>query len=312
MTPLVLPLPGNANLAGRLARRLGGELGTLTVRRFPDGESYVRLDTDAAGRSVVLVCTLDRPDEKVLPLYFAAATARELGAARIGLVAPYLAYMRQDARFQPGEGVTSVQFARLLSGAVDWLVTVDPHLHRVAALTDIYGVPATTVASAGAIAAWLKANVPAPLVIGPDSESEQWVMAVADGAGAPHVVLSKVRHGDREVEVSVPDVDRWRSHTPVLVDDIISTASTMIETVGHLRQTGLGAPVCIGVHAIFAGHAYRDLLAMGAARIVTCDTIPHASNAITLDAPIAEQTRALLEPARGPHAVGSGGPRRRG
>jgi ribose-phosphate pyrophosphokinase len=296
MTPRVFPLPGNGDLAARLARRLGADLGELTVRRFPDGESYVRFDTPPAGRSVVLVCTLDRPDEKVVPLCFAASTARELGAERVGLVAPYLAYMRQDARFQPGEGVTAPQFARLLSGVVDWLVTVDPHLHRVAALTDIYRVPATAVASAGVVAAWLRAHVRAPLVVGPDSESAQWVRAVADRADAPHVVLSKVRHGDREVEVSVPDVDRWRTHTPVLVDDIISTASTMIETVGHLRQTGLGAPVCVGVHAVFAGHAYRDLLAMGPARVATCDTIPHASNAIALDGPIAEHVRPLLEP----------------
>ena len=293
-TPLVLPLPGNGDLAGRLARRLSAEVGALTVRRFPDGESYVRLHSDVGGRSVVLVCTLDRPDDKLVPLYFLAATARELGAARVGLVAPYLAYMRQDTRFQPGEGVTSAQFARLLSSTVDWLVTVDPHLHRVASLADIYRVPAVTVAAAPAIAAWLRAHVAEPLVIGPDSESEQWVRAVADAAGAPHVVLAKVRRGDRDVEVSVPEVDRWRGRTPVLVDDIISTAGTMIETVGRIRRAGLADPICIGVHAVFASDAYSELLAAGAARIVTCDTVLHASNAIPLDEPIAAQVRPLV------------------
>ena len=294
LKPLVLPLPGNGDLASRLASRLDADLGAATVRRFPDGESYVRLETDVDGRSLALVCTLDRPDDKVLPLYFVAATARELGAARVGLVAPYLAYMRQDTRFQPGEGITSAQFARLLSSAVDWLVTVDPHLHRVGALTDIYRVPATAVAAAPAIAAWLRANVDAPLVIGPDSESVQWARAVAEMADAPHVVLSKVRRGDRDVEVSVPDVARWRGRTAVLVDDIISTAGTMIEAVGHVRRAGLVDPVCVGVHAVFASDAYSELLAAGAARVVTCDTVLHASNAIALDEPVAAAVRPFL------------------
>jgi len=293
-TPLVLPMPGNGDLAGRLARRLSAEVGALSVRRFPDGESYVRLLSNVAGRSVALVCTLDRPDDKLVPLYFLAATARELGAARVGLVAPYLAYMRQDARFQPGEGVTSAQFARLLSSAVDWLVTVDPHLHRVATLAEIYQVPAVAVAAAPAIAAWVRAHVAEPLVVGPDSESEQWVRAVADAAGAPHVVLAKVRRGDRDVEVSVPDVARWRGRTAVLVDDIISTAGTMIEAVGHVRRAGLVDPVCVGVHAVFASDAYSELLAAGAARVVTCDTVLHASNAIALDEPVAAAVRPFL------------------
>ncbi|WP_164119514.1 ribose-phosphate pyrophosphokinase-like domain-containing protein, partial [Stenotrophomonas maltophilia] len=84
---------------------------------------------------------LAQPNEKILPLIFAAATARELGAARVGLVAPYLAYMRQDRRFNPGEAVTSRQMAHLVSGAFDWMVTVDPHLHRYSDLSEIYSIP---------------------------------------------------------------------------------------------------------------------------------------------------------------------------
>jgi ribose-phosphate pyrophosphokinase len=84
------------------------------------------------------------------------------------------------------------------------------------------------------------------------------------------------------VEVSIPQVEAYRHHTPVLVDDIISTARTMIETIGHLKKAGMRPPVCIGVHAIFAEHAYQDLLDSGAAKVVTCNTIPHESNAIDL------------------------------
>lgn len=72
------------------------------LRRFPDGESYVRLDAPVGGRDALLVCGLDRPDERLLPLVFAAGAARELGAASVGIVAPYLGYLRQDRRFRDG------------------------------------------------------------------------------------------------------------------------------------------------------------------------------------------------------------------
>lgn len=290
--PVVLPLPGNEQLATALAAELGAEVGRLTLRRFPDGESYARLDTPVKDRDVVLLCTLDRPDDKVLPLLFVAATSAELGAAQVGLVAPYLAYMRQDRRFQSGEAVTSGHFARLLSGAVDWVVTVDPHLHRRTSLSEIYSVPTAVMHAAPLVAAWIRANVARPLLVGPDVESQQWVRAVAEDAGAPHVVLAKIRRGDRDVEVSVPEVERWSAHTPVLVDDIISTARTMIETVRHLARAGLAAPICVGVHAVFADRAYEDLLGAGAAQVVTCNTIPHASNAIDVTSLLGEGVRA--------------------
>ena len=130
MKPLLLALPGNEAFATALAQDAALELGRIQVRRFPDGESYVRIETPVAGRRVALVCTLDRPDEKILQVLFAAEAVRELGAQSVGLVSPYLAYMRQDHRFHPGEAVTSLSFGRVVSRAVDWLVTVDPHLHR--------------------------------------------------------------------------------------------------------------------------------------------------------------------------------------
>ncbi len=71
-------------------------------------------------------------------------------------------------------------------------------------------------------------------------------------------------------------------HTPVLVDDIISTARTMIEAVKHFKSTKIKAPVCIGVHGIFAGDAYDSLIKAGAGQIITCNTISHFSNAIDL------------------------------
>lgn len=140
MKPLIFALHGQDKLSADLAVLLGGETGHLTIRRFPDGESYVRLDTPVTGHPVILVCDMRDPDAKILQICFAAAAAKELGATCVGLVAPYLPYMRQDLRFQPGEAITSASFARLIGGFADWLVTVDPHLHRYASLGEIYAI----------------------------------------------------------------------------------------------------------------------------------------------------------------------------
>lgn len=291
---LLLPLPGNDSLADALATRIDAEIGKVTVRRFPDRESYVRIESPVEGRTVLLCCTLDRPDDKIMPLLFLAEAARDLGAGKVGLVAPYLAYMRQDHRFQPGEGITSFYFAQLLSSMVDGLVTVDPHLHRHRSLEEIYSIPCRAVRAAPAISNWIRTHLPDPLLIGPDRESEQWVAAAADGAGAPYLILEKTRRGDRKVEISLPTADRWRDRTPVLIDDIISSAGTMIEAVGQLRRVGLPPPVCIGVHAVFADQAHADLLASGAGQVATCNTIPHPSNRIDISDLLAEGIRSLL------------------
>lgn len=294
MTPILFAMPGNERLAEQLCAARSWQFGNLQTRQFPDGESYVRFLTDIAGHDIAIVCTLDFPDQKVMPLYLAASIARELGAKRIGLVVPYLAYMRQDARFQSGEGITAAHFARLISGVCDWLVTVDPHLHRILDLSEVYSVPTRVVRAAPEIARWIAANVERPLIIGPDAESEQWVAEVA-GTAYPYTVLQKTRHGDHDVEVSVPDIARWRDRTPVLVDDIASTARTMIAAVSHLRAAGAAAPVCIAVHAIFTGSAYTALQGAGVARIVSCNTILHESNQIDLHAPVGRAMQSLLE-----------------
>lgn len=288
MRPLLVALARRAPLAEPLAGAAGCEIARMEVRRFPDGETYLRYDTSPAGRHLVLLCSLDRPNDKILPLLFAAAAARDLGAASIGLVSPYLAYMRQDRRFQPGEAVTSAYFARTLSHEFDWLVTVDPHLHRRSDLSEIYPMPAVALHAAPLIADWIAGNVERPVLLGPDEESEQWVAAVAARIGAPATVLRKLRRGDRDVEISVPGIDGLRGHTPVLLDDIMSTARTMIETVGHVVRMGMRPPVCVAIHGIFAGSALADLVAAGAARVVTCNTVAHCSNEIDVTGILAD------------------------
>jgi ribose-phosphate pyrophosphokinase len=289
---VVIPLPGNKALATAIAGQLNAELGSLETRSFPDEETYLRFAGQLNDRTVILVCSLNKPDPKFLSLVFAADTARDLGAAKVVLVAPYLCYLRQDRRFHPGEAVTSVSFARRLSSSFDSFVTVDPHLHRYRSLDEIYSIPSRVVQSAAAIAEWILKNERSVILIGPDIESEQWASDVASQAGSPYRVLRKERFGDRNVKIELPDLTEFKGRRPVLIDDIVSSGRTMTETARQLRQQGLAAPVCIAVHGLFTPQTERELLEV-AARVVTTNTVPHHTNDIDLSQAITKQVTAL-------------------
>lgn len=277
---IIFAFPGYETFACKMRDQTGFLLGSLAINRFPDGESLVTLKTDVKNKDVIVVCGLDNVDDKIMPLMFFTHLAREFGAKRVGLVAPYLGYMRQDRRFHPGQAITSVIFSKYLSSLVDLLVTLDPHLHRHKSLDEIYMIPTVVLHAREEIGKWIKTNVKNPVIVGPDEESRQWVKDVAEKIQVPFIVLEKIRHGDRDVKVSVPDVGAYRDYTPILVDDIISTAQTMIETVKHLHKAAMKPPVCIGIHAIFAGEAYSRLKNAGVAKIATTNTVLHETNEI--------------------------------
>jgi ribose-phosphate pyrophosphokinase len=284
----IIPLQGNEALAGKIASAINAEVGEVSIRPFPDGETYVRILSDVKDKEVIIVATLHYPDDKLLPLYFLTSLLKDSGVKKITLVAPYLAYMRQDKKFQPGEAVTSGYFASLISTFADRLITIDPHLHRRHSMSEIYTIPCTVIHASSHISEYINKHIQNPLLIGPDAESEQWVSMVAKEAQAPFIILQKERLGDNSVKVSIPQVEQYRNHTPVLVDDIISTARTMIESVKHLSDLNMKPPICIGVHAVFAGRAYEDLLNSGVEKVITCNTIPHISNQIDLSQSIIE------------------------
>lgn len=298
MTRVLLPFPQQRGIAEAMAPPLDARVGHVDWRRFPDGESLVAIDDALSGADVAIVASLHHPDELSIALRFAAATAREFGARSVGLVAPYLAYMRQDKRFHSGEAISAPLYARFLEESYNWLVTVDPHLHRNKELSALYRIPTARVAAAPVVAQWIRDNVPDAVLIGPDSESEQWVADIAQRVGLPWQVLRKERRGDRDVQISLPDVESARGRTPVIVDDIVSSGRTVIETLGHLRRLGLPSAVCVAIHALFAEDAYDQLLKAGAARVVTTDSIPHASNAMSIAGLLAEACNDLFGPSR--------------
>lgn len=293
--PIIFPLFGYDELANTIQNKCHYDHGTIILHQFPDEETLIKIDSDVRDRTTIFIGSLDWPNTKILPLIFAVETARSLGSSNIILVAPYLSYMRQDKVFEPGQGITSKYFAKLISRYFDGLITIDPHLHRWNKLSAIYEIPTHVLHATDKIAHWIHDNIKRPVLIGPDSESRQWVDDIAQKAKAPYLILEKKRKGDSSVEISMTNLEQYRDFTPVLIDDIISTGVTMIETIKQLRFLKMASPVCIGVHAVFAGDAYQTLLASGVDKIITCNTISHVSNGIDISDDIINILRIGLD-----------------
>lgn len=277
-----------------LTSSLRARQGELQFRRFPDGESYLRILSDCRDQDVVVLHTLLDPDRDILALLFLATALKQQGAKRVGLVAPYLAYMRQDTAFQSGEVITSRIFAEIISAHFDWLLTVDPHLHRFASLEEIYRIPCMTLHLAPVLHRWIKAHIKNPLLIGPDRESAQWVETAGRDLDMPFLVLEKQRKGDRDVQINVPAMQQWQQHTPVLVDDIIASGHTLLNTMTQLKALGFRRCTCVAIHGIFAEHSYETLKASGA-DIITTTSIAHDSNQIDISASLVNAVESFLD-----------------
>lgn len=290
----VFHLTQNPHLAWNIETFPGAYTGNMEIRSFPDGETYVRVNSDVEDRIPIIICTLNHPDSKFLPLYYLARTLKDLNARAIYLVAPYLSYMRQDRRFKAGEGITSVYFAHLLSHFLNGLITIDPHLHRYDSLSEIYSIPTEVGHASQAMAEWLDRNIARPVLIGPDEESDQWVSSIASKSQIPYTVLDKKRTGDFDVNVSGPRLQQYENHTPVLVDDIISTGQTQVETIKQLQKMDLNDPVCLCIHPIFAGEALQRLTDLSPQNIVSCNTISHPTNQIDLSQLLHKQLHQIL------------------
>ena len=183
-----------------------------------------------AASTTIIYASLDRPNDKLLAILFAAEALRRSGAKRLVLLAPYLCYMRQDTAFHEGEAISQKAVGRLIAASWTASITVDAHLHRTADIGAVFpGIEAENLSAMAAIAMALRKTGidPATIAIGPDAESHPWVSDLADQLGLAHTVARKTRHGDRTVEIGFAEAGLVAGRPVLLVDDIVSSGGTL-------------------------------------------------------------------------------------
>ena len=278
---LLLGFDDQAPLGEALAATLGVPWRVISRHRFPDGEAKLTLPPRLPGR-VALLRGLHLGSDRIVEALIAGPAARALGAHHVTLVAPYLPYMRQDIEFNPGEAVSQRHMAALLAREFDAVVTVDPHLHRIASLDEVmppgHGIALT---AAPLLGQWVASHVPGALLLAPDEEAEQWVRAAAGAQGLDHAVCHKQRHGDREVQVSLPDAD-VRGRAVVVIDDVASTGHTLMQAARGALSRGAASVDVAVTHGLFVGDALQGLRAAGVRQVCSTDSVPHPSNVVSV------------------------------
>ena len=284
---LLLGFPDYQLQAKNLARLLKVDFAEVEIHTFPDGESKLKLPAEIPDK--IIICrSLNFPNDKLIELYFIVKAVRAKGCEHITLIAPYLCYMRQDKAFSQGEIVSQKMAGKFIASLVDEVITVDPHLHRIDNLDEVIKAKRTlTLSAAALISNHISLRVSDPLIIGPDEESVQWVKKIAEIQGYEYMVAEKTRHGDREVDIVLPQSD-IEDRNVVLIDDVASTGKTLINAVQQLLEHGVKDIYCAVTHALFVEDSYEKLLSMGVKEIWSTDSVAHPSNCISLASLIAE------------------------
>ncbi|MBW2969206.1 ribose-phosphate diphosphokinase [Candidatus Woesearchaeota archaeon] len=289
---IVLGGTNSKELAKKTAYKLKAKYGSLIIDRFPDGELYLRLPFKVSRQKVILIESMHpNPDLSLIETIFAARTCKELGAKEVILVAPYLAYLRQDKRFHPRECWSNRIMAALLTCA-DKILVIDPHLQRISKLNSIFPIPARKISANTVLADYIKKNIKNPIILGPDWESFQWAEKIAEKIHVESTVLRKKRYTSRSVRIKLKGkVSNLKGRNVVIIDDIISSGHTMIEVIKQAKKMKAKTITCLGVHGVFAENAYEKMKKAGATRIITTNTIQNKASKMDVSSVIADNLK---------------------
>jgi ribose-phosphate pyrophosphokinase len=272
-------------LSKELARCLKAKLAKVEIRRFPDDECYVRIDNDLDDQEVFLVQTA-WPDKNIVELFLLQDAIKEFDVDSLTTVVPYFGYARQDKQFKPGEPISARALARLIQMNTDEFVTVDVHAPKVIDWFD--NISAKNVAAYPEIGKYLKSKG-IELILSPDEGRADNAKRVADVVNCEADFLVKERLDDETVKMTPKRLD-VRGKKVAVVDDIISTGSTIIKAAEQLRKQNAAKIYAVCTHGVFAGNAIPKLEAV-CDDIYTTDTIENAKTCMTVGPQIARMAK---------------------
>ncbi len=286
------------HLAIELSHILNVKLGDIEVKKFPDGETYIRVHEDVEGRTVIYVNSLQRdPNEAIIETLYTLDTLVDLGAKEVHAVIPYMAYARQDERFNPGEAVSILSLAKLFKALkIKAIYTIDMHLHRITDPTKVFGSNFYNLTGVRELAKYVKKHhkIENTVVIGPDEEALQWAKIMAEELGGlEYTTLEKKRLSAEEVVIEAKGVD-VKEKNVIIVDDIISTGGTIVEAVKALNKLGAKDIIVTCVHPLLVGRALYRLLRLGLKDLVGTNTVLSPISKVSVAPAIAEALRKNL------------------
>ncbi|MEW5937409.1 MAG: ribose-phosphate diphosphokinase [Candidatus Thermoplasmatota archaeon] len=282
---LVIAGTASQRLSHAIAAGLHAPLARTEIKRFPDGECYVRI-LDPLKGEVALVVQNSYPDHNIIELFLLQDAARRAGAGRIITLIPYFGYARQDKLFLPGQAVSALALARHIEMDADAIITVDIHNPETMAA---FSKPAVNASAMPAVGQFLRGKV--DLLLSPDKGSVERVRLAAEIAGLPFDHLEKTRTDPSTVQIAPKKLDVAGKRVGV-VDDVIATGGTMIKAAEHLRAQGASQICAACTHGLFSSGALERLRSAFDA-VYACDTIETEASVISAAQPLVRYIREI-------------------
>ncbi len=289
--------PASQFLGVKIARELGIETINTETKTFPDGENYLRIsiedETKILGKEVIIIqstgpSSSSTQNARLIELFMIIDSIKRMGAAKIIVVVPYLAYARQDKRFRPGESKFADVILQLLNSlSIDEFYTVDVH---APALIDECSCKAINIDSMKLLADYIKSKGAKDIiVISPDKGAIERSKAFAKyfGENIPVEVLEKERDV-KTGEIKMKGILSLKDKDVVIADDIIATGGTMATSIKLAKASGARKVFAVATHALLLQEAKYRLLKAGADEIIGTDSIDNEACKVSLAKIIAD------------------------
>jgi len=264
---LILNGSKSQSLGEKIAVDLGIKFENVSTRRFPDGETYVRIDTDVKARDAVIVQTMF-PDQNdsLMEFLLIADTLKNMGVSKITGVVPYLAYSRQDRKFQSGEALSIKTVTELMKAVgIKELITIDTHYQHVEpGEFHLFNIPCVNVSAGPLLLAHIRERVANDLMtIGPDLGSSSMIKYATGEekilkkekrcpiCGKPaEECKCRIKKKKYEITEVESELD-FNGKNVVILDDIIASGGTMIKAVKKVKSEGAKKVMAAATHGLF-------------------------------------------------------------
>jgi ribose-phosphate pyrophosphokinase len=286
----VIAGPASPELAAGIAKHLDAQLVTAELRVFSDGESKIKIGSKIAGNCVIVQSSHPPTDAHIMQLLMMAKKCADDGARDVCAVIPYLAYARQDRAFLEGEVVSIALMAKLLQAAgVNHLITVD--IHSQLAVSHFTAIGIHSVSSIPLLASYASSRMKLknPIAVSPDAGGVERASKFAKHLKIDTFALKKSRNratGEVTVDEKI-DID-VAGRDAILVDDMISSGSSIVKAAELLREKGAAKIYAMCAHAILIGDAAYRIKSAGVQDIIATNSVPGKYAKVDLSPVIAE------------------------
>ena len=272
---------GNSNpkLAGDIADQIGHCLGHCYVSRFVDGEVHVDIHDHIRGQDVFVIQSTCPPvNENAMELFVLMDALKRASAARITAVIPYYGYARQDRKASPRAPISAKLMADLLSTAgANRVMALDLH---AAQIQGFFNIPFDHLFAIPTLAKQWKSQKDTDIdcvVVSPDAGGVERVRIFAKQIDAPIAIIDKRRVQPNQTK-AYHLIGEVKGKTAIIVDDMIDTAGTLVESVDCILKNGAKQVIAIATHGVLSGPAIERLKKSDIKEIWVTDTIPQVKN----------------------------------